>query len=462
MEYAEFLKHKSVMAQKCGFSAENVQISGKLFDWQRAVTSWAIERGRAGLFEDCGLGKTAQQVTWADAVAEYTGSLVLILAPLAVARQTQREGQKFDVEINIAETAADIRPGVNVTNYEKLYKFDHVPLGGVVLDESSILKAYTGKTKREIVARFKDTPFKLSCSATPAPNDLMELLNQAEFLGIMRSSEALSCWFIADQSNSGHYRLKGHAERDFWNWVASWAICIERPSDIGYSDAGYELPPLTEEDVILPSHEIKDIFAAVRERPDMSATGFHAEKRKTLKERAAACAQIAREESEQCVIWCYQNDEADELKRLLPEAVEIRGSDKAEVKERAALDFIDGKYKILISKPSIFGYGLNFQQCRRAIFCGLDYSYEGYYQAVRRFYRFGQEREVKITRVIGENEKAILDTINRKAAQKRQMARSMAEAMKEYQTAAVHGRSFKLDLAPQRAEMPAWLRSEIA
>lgn len=462
MEYAEFLKHKSVMAQKCGFSAENVQISGKLFDWQRAVITWAIERGRAGLFEDCGMGKTGQQATWANAVAEYTGSPVLILAPLAVARQTQREGQKFDVEINIAETAADIRPGVNVTNYEKLYKFDHVPLGGVVLDESSILKAYTGKTKREIVARFKDTPYKLSCSATPAPNDLMELLNQAEFLGIMRSSEALSCWFIADQSNSGHYRLKGHAERDFWNWVASWAICIERPSDIGYSDAGYELPPLTEEDVILPSHEIKDIFAAVRERPDMSATGFHAEKRKTLKERAAACAQIAREESEQCVIWCYQNDEADELKRLLPEAVEIRGNDKAEVKERAALDFVDGKYKILISKPSIFGYGLNFQQCRRAIFCGLDYSYEGYYQAVRRFYRFGQEREVKITRVIGENEKAILDTINRKAAQKRQMARSMAEAMKEYQTAAVHGRSFKLDLAPQRAEMPAWLRSEIA
>lgn len=462
MEYVDFLRRKSVVAQPCGFDSSPDQLSPKLFDWQRDVTSWAIQRGRAGLFEDCGLGKTAQQVTWANTIAEHTGSPVLVLAPLAVSRQTQREGTKFGVQINVAETAADIKMGVNVTNYEKLDKFDTSAFGGVVLDESSILKAYTGKTKREIVARFKGTPYKLSCSATPAPNDLMELLNQAEFLGIMRSSEALSCWFIADQSNSGHYRLKGHAERDFWRWVASWAICIERPSDIGYSDAGYELPPLTEEDVILPSHEVKDIFAAVRERPDMSATGFHAEKRKTLKERAAACAQIAREESEQCVIWCYQNDEADELKRLLPEAVEIRGSDKAEVKERAALDFVDGKYKILISKPSIFGYGLNFQQCRRAIFCGLDYSYEGYYQAVRRFYRFGQGREVKITRVIGENEKVILDTINRKAAQKQQMARSMAEAMKEYQTAAVHGRSFKLDLAPQRAEMPAWLRSEIA
>lgn len=462
MEYVDFLRRKTVMAQKQGFKTDMDNLSPRLFDWQRAVTSWAVERGRAGLFEDCGLGKTAQQVTWADAVAQYTDSPVLILAPLAVARQTQREGRKFGVLINVAETAADIQKGVNVTNYEKLDKFDTSDFGGVVLDESSILKAYTGKTKREIVSRFQDTPFKLSCSATPAPNDLMELLNQAEFLGIMRSSEALSCWFIADQSNSGHYRLKGHAERDFWNWVASWAICIERPSDIGYSDVGYELPPLTEEDVILPSHNVKDIFAAVRERPDLSATGFHAEKRKTLKERAAMCARLAREESEQCVIWCYQNDEADELKRLLPDAVEIRGSDKAEVKERAALDFIDGKYKILISKPSIFGYGLNFQQCRRAVFCGLDYSYEGYYQAVRRFYRFGQDQEVKITRVIGENEKTILDTINRKAAQKKQMARSMAEAMKEYQTAAIHGRSFKLDLAPQRAEMPEWLRSEIA
>ena len=436
------------------------KLPSRLFDWQRSVTEWSVKRGRAAMFEDCGLGKTGQQLAWADQVSERTGSPVIVLAPLAVAPQTKREGEKFGIPVNIAETDADILPGVNVTNYEKLDKFTLSRFSGVVLDESSILKAYTGAVKRQIISAFSETPYRLSCSATPAPNDLMELLNQAEFLGVMKSNEALACWFIADQSDSGHYRLKGHAEKDFWRWVASWAVCIEKPSDIGFSDEGYVLPPLAEHDVLLKGSEGADPLAAIREKPDMSATGYHAEKRKTLEQRAEHCAEIAASSDEQYVIWCYQNDEADLLKKLLPEAVEVRGSDKAGTKERAALDFIDGKRRVLISKPSIFGYGLNFQNCRNAVFCGLDFSYESYYQAVRRMYRFGQPLPVKVWRVVGERERAILDTIDHKARMKQQMARGMAEAMREFQTEAVRGREFNLTLEKQSADFPAWLRSE--
>ena len=431
-----------------------------LFDWQKAVTKFSVHAGRAGNFEDCGLGKTVQQSAWADQVSKHTGSPTLILAPLAVAPQTAREGKKFGIPINIAETAADIVHGVNVTNYEKLDKFDTSVFSGVVLDESSILKAYTGKVKREIVKKFADTPYRLSCSATPAPNDLMELLNQAEFLGIMKSSEALACWFIADQSNSGHYRLKGHAEKDFWHWVASWAVCISKPSDIGYSDEGYNLPKLAENDVTVKSAGEQNIFLACREKPDMSATGFHKEKRRTLKVRTEKCAEIANSTDEQIMIWCYQNDEAGALKRLLPDALEIRGSDTAKEKENAALRFVSGDVRVLISKPSIFGYGLNFQSCHNCVFCGLDYSYESYYQAVRRFYRFGQPLPVNVWRVIGENEKQILETINRKAQMKSDMGRSMADAMRDAQIENLRGREFKLDLRVQQASMPEWLRSE--
>ncbi len=460
MDYIEFLKQKQMTAHPTGF--ESGPLPKRLFDWQTAVTAWSVRRGRASLFEDCGLGKTGQQLSWAQEVSWQASGPVLVLTPLAVAAQTKREGFKFGIPVTIAETADDIQPGVNVTNYEKLDKFDTGRFAGVVLDESSILKAYTGKVKREIVKSFAETPYRLTCSATPAPNDLMELLNQAEFLGIMKSSEALSCWFIADQSDAGHYRLKGHAEKDFWRWVASWAVCIEKPSDIGYSDEGYILPQISEEDVTVQSEAPEDVFSAIREKPDMSATGFHKEKRRTVRQRAERCAEIATSSQEQFVVWCYQNDEADLLKSLIPGAVEIRGSDKAEWKEQAALDFIDGRYRVLISKPSIFGYGLNFQNCYNMAFCGMDYSFESYYQAIRRSYRFGQTHDVNIWRVIGENERIILDTIDRKARQKQRMARSMSEAMREFQTEALQGREFTLNLEKQSAGFPAWLRSEVA
>lgn len=456
--YKDFLEGKVRANQSYGFEPKGDLQA--LFPWQRDVAAWACKKGRAALFEDCGLGKTPQQLAWGDEVHKATGSPVLILAPLAVSRQTVREGKKFGIDVNLVETDADVVNGLNITNYEKLDKLDTGRFSGVVLDESSILKAYTGKVKRQIVRAFRDTPYRLCATATPAPNDLMELLNHAEFLGIMRSNEALPCWFIADQSNSGHYRLKGHAQEDFWRWVASWAVCISKPSDIGYSDEGYALPPLNEVDEILSTSNIGGMEEIAR-TIQISATGFHREKRRTLGIRTQRCAELANATSEQVLVWCYQNDEADALKKLIPDAVEVRGSDKTEVKERAAVDFAEGRKRVLISKPSIFGYGLNFQNCHEAIFCGMDYSYESYYQAVRRLYRFGQTQPVTIRRVMSDTERHVLEVVEQKARLKQEMGVSMGQAMKEFQTDAIRGRNFTLNLSPQMAIMPEWLKEAI-
>lgn len=462
MNYHNFLQAKQIASVDSGFSISADSLCPAAFDWQRAITEWALRKGKAALFEDCGLGKTLQQLMWADKVAGHTNAPVLIFAPLAVSQQTRQEGAKFGISVNIAEAQSDIKPGVNITNYEKLEKFD-ARFGGLVLDESSILKSYMGKTKRLLVEKFRDVPYKLAATATPAPNDLMELLNHAEFLGVMRSSEALSVWFIADQSESGKYRLKGHAENDFWEWVASWAVCIETPADIGYSDEGYVLPPLNEQDVILPVSELSDDFTqGLARQVDLSATGFYRERARTLSQRTRKCAEIATSTGEQHVIWCGTNDEADALKKLIPDAVEIRGNHKATEKEKAAFGFVNGDIRVLISKPSIFGWGLNFQQCRNSVFCGLDYSYESYYQAVRRFYRFGQSREVNVWRVLGSTEQGILDTINRKQSQKQQMAVSMAAAMRDIQTKQIRGHAFQLTLEQPSIIVPSWIKSEVA
>lgn len=458
MEYNEFLKRKQVQKQATGITVDLQELNSKAFEWQRFCTKWALEQGKAALFEDCGLGKTLQQLMWADKISKANNKPVLILAPLAVAPQTKQEGVKFGIDVNICDNMADVKNGINITNYEKLDKFNANSFCGIVLDESSILKSYMGKTKRLLVDKFKDIPYKLACTATPAPNDLMELLNHAEFLNIMRSSEALAIWFIADQKQSGKYRLKGHAKKDFWNWVAQWAMCISKPSDIGYSDSGYKLSGLEEIDVVVDSLRPETAFEDIVRVVDVSATGYHKERRRTLKARTQKTAEIVNNSNEQFVVWCGLNDEADELKKLFgSEAVEVRGSDKSEKKEKAAIDFQSGKVKILISKPSIFGYGLNFQNCHNTVFCGMDYSFENYYQAVRRFYRFGQKDKVKVYRVLGDTEKNILETVNRKAEMKSYMQSSMADVMRDIQT---KKHSFILDLTDNKYKMPIWVKGE--
>lgn len=458
--YDDFLASKAVRAVPNGFGLprEWTPPHGEksLFDWQRAVIEWACKAGRAAIFADCGMGKTAMQVVWADEVSRHTDGSVLIVAPLAVAPQTVREGASFGVDVEYVRSQRPKPARIEVTNYEMLEHFDATRYQGVVLDESSILKSFMGKTKRAITGMFSKTPYRLACTATPSPNDLMELLNHAEFLGIMRSTEALSEWFIAEQGQSGNYRLKRHAESDFWQWVASWAVALTKPSDMGdgYSDDGFVLPPLEEVDVVVEVDQTEGAEESLFRDISMSATGFQKEKQRTLAARCEKCAEIAGQADGQVVVWCYRNDEADELARLIPDAVEVRGSDSLDDKERAVLDFVDGRTRVLISKPSMFGFGLNLQCCHECVFCGMDYSYEGYYQAIRRFYRFGQESPVKVWRVLGETELNILETVARKADMHKKMTESIAANMRG---AATRRERFVIGERAREVEVADWM-----
>lgn len=457
MEYVDFLKSKLKAHQPSGF--EPGPLNPALMDFQRDIESWGIRKGRCAYFLDTGLGKTLEQLEFARQVNNHTGKNVLILAPLAVSKQTEREARKFGISVNLCREQAEVKPGVNITNYEMLRHFRPEEFAGIVLDESSILKSYMGKTKMNLVNSFSATPYRLCCTATPAPNDHMEILNHAEFLGVMKSSEALSIWFINDSNNMGTYRLKNHAVGAFWEWVSTWAVCIQKPSDLGYEDGGFQLPPLHEHEHIIdidlydPTFSNGTLFRTV----ETSATAYYKEKRHTAEIRAKKTAELA-DGTEQAMVWCETDFEADLLKKYIPGAVEVRGSHTIEHKEQSALRFIDGDIRVLISKPSIFGFGLNFQNCHRTIFCGLSYSYEDYYQAIRRFYRFGQKHEVQAHIVIGSTERGILDTIHRKRAQHEEMQRNMFGGIKEIQNANIKGTSYKLNLAEKKIELPRWCK----
>ncbi len=417
MNYNDFLKNKILNYPDSGFRVRESKLNSNLFDFQAAVTKWALRKGRAAIFADCGLGKTAMQLEWANQILRRENKSILILAPLAVSYQTQKEGEKFGIECKIIESQTDVnKPGIYITNYEKLHKIDPNEYVGIVADESSILKSYTGKTKRQILESFKRTKYKLPCTATPSPNDHMEILNHAEFLNVMKSNEALAIWFINDRMHAGNCRLKKHAVKDFWQWVASWAVSFSLPSDLGFEDGDFILPPLNiiEDNIFVDTTKNSGKGRLFR-IPEMSATDFHKEKRLTNKDRAKHIAKIVTKKSDTIFcIWCDTNYEADELVKLLPSAVEVRGSDTIKKKEQSAIDFINGNIRVLISKPKIFGFGLNFQICNNVIFNGLSYSYESFYQATRRFWRFGQDKEVNVRIVIGQTEKQILNVIRQK------------------------------------------------
>ncbi len=457
ISYETFLKGKQKTLQPTGFECEPE--NNNLFDFQRTITKWALKKGRSGLFLDTGLGKTICELVYSEEVYKKTNKNILIVAPLAVSKQTAREADKFGIEVNLCRTQKDVKKGINITNYEMLKHFDVSSFIGGVLDESSILKSYTGTIKQELIKQFRNTPYKISCTATPSPNNTMEILNQAEFLGVMKSNEALAIWFINDTSRSGNYVLKGHAVKPFWEWVSTWAVCINKPSDIGFSDEGYVLPELRENTVILDINELSDDPASegLFRKIETNATAYHKEKRYTAEKRAIQCAEIATS-ADQHVIWCNTDYEADLLKKYIPDAVEVRGSHKTEYKEDAALNFIDGNIKILISKPKIFGYGLNFQNCNNTVFCGTDYSWENYYQAVRRFYRFGQKKPVNVHTVIGSTEKQILDVVHKKAKLQDEMKSAMYGSIKAIQNANIRGTEFKLNLNTPKITVPEWLK----
>jgi len=397
-DYQTFLANKQVTAKEYGFDVPAADVHPKMFAFQRDIVRWAVKRGRAATFLECGLGKTFISLEWAKHVANHTGGKVLILEPLAVAPQTIREGQKFEVEARTVESQSDVGDArIVVTNYERLHLFDPKAFDGVVLDESSILKSFMGQTKRKLVEAFAHTPFKLACTATPAPNDHMELGNHAEFLGVMNSNEMLSRWFINDTMKSGSYRLKNHARKDFWRWLTSYAVCLSKPSDLGaeYDIPDYDLPSLDLHEYRLSAsaETIARSWSQGLLIPDTnpSSTTLHKVKRESLKDRVGKSLELveALSSDEPIVIWCDTNYEADALMKAFPKAIEVRGSQLPKMKEARLNAFTNGSERMLITKPDIAGFGLNWQHCANHIFVGVSFSFEKTYQALRRSYRFG-------------------------------------------------------------------------
>jgi hypothetical protein len=455
-DYATFLATKTPRQAASGITVAS-GLNPKLFDWQQEIVRWALKRGRAAIFADCGLGKGPMALEWARHVAAFTGRPALILAPLAVAQQFAREGAKFGVPVTICRSGADLRPGVNVTNYEMLAHFTAGGVAGIVLDESSILKNFMGKTKRLLVEMWAATPYRLCCTATPAPNDHMEIGNHAEFLGIMPSNEMLTRWFINDTSRTGEYRLKGHAVADFWRWVSTWAVATRTPADLGYPANRYILPPLHHQTITVPVDRLTNAGDQLFRTPEMSATSLHRELRLTAPARAEVVAGLVNGSADAWLVWCNTEYEATELTRRIPAAREVKGSQTIGQKEATLADFIDGRLRVLISKPSICGLGLNLQHCHNAVFTGLSYSYEQSYQATRRIYRFGQTESVHVYEVLAETETAILSTL----AVKRAAHEEMMTHMIRYQQGLAPSADLTLAAYEPRMPMalPPWLRS---
>lgn len=435
MEYADFLERKAIVDLPTGHSPK--ELNPKLFDFQREITAWAIRRGRAAIFADCGLGKSPMQLAWADAVMRHINKPVLILAPLAVSKQTKREGSKFGYEVNICRSDIDVKNGINITNYELLHKFNIGRFGCIVLDESSILKSFTGKYRNQIIEATARTPYRLACTATPAPNDYMELGNHAEFLGVVTRSEMLSMFFINDTSDVGTWRLKGHAQSEFWRWLCSWSVMIGKPSDIGFDDDGFILPPLNvvEHTVKygkpLPGRLFLDPAETLSERREA--------RKATIKERCEKVAEMVNSSREPWLVWCGLNAESELLTKLIDGAVEVKGSDDNDHKESALIGFANGDLRVLVSKTKIAGFGLNFQRCNNMAFCGLSDSYESYYQAIRRCWRFGQERIVNVHIVTSDMEKNVVENIRRKEADATNMRGAMVNNMSDISSVEIRG-----------------------
>ena len=460
MNYDEFLHSKQRIPPACGFDRPKEKMNPMMFEWQKDITRWALRKGRAALFEDCGNGKTIQQLEFCRAVCNHTGMPSLIVAPLTVGEQTKRESEKFGYTAALCRTQKDVQFGINITNYEMLDHFDPDSFGGVVLDESSILKNCMGKVRTQIIEMFRNVPYRLSCTATPSPNDYMELGNQVEFLGIMSRTEMLATYFTHDGSDTSKWRLKGHAEDRFWEWVATWAVVLTCPGDLGYPNNGYILPDLVmHEHLVDVSTSMDDgLFGWVAQ----TLTERRDARRMSLRERCAKAAEIVSfDPDEQWVVWCDLNDESEMLTSLIPGAVEVRGSDKPDDKAKSLRGFADGSVRYLVTKPSIAGFGMNWQNCHNMIFVGLSDSYEAMYQAIRRCYRFGQKFPVNVHIVTSAAEGAVKANIERKEAQAEFMKKNMVQHTKEILEQDIRGAvRIVIPYNPQVDMLiPEWLRS---
>lgn len=435
MSYAEFLAAKQKRAAAVGI--EPGELSPMLKPFQKWCTEWALRQGRAALFQGCGLGKSWQAIEWASVVAKNTRKPVLILTPLAVAPQFEREAAKMGHYVRYVRDPSEMADGclVYVTNYDRIDKFESVVsmLGGVVLDESSILKAFDGKTRTRLIEVFAGTPYRLCCTATPSPNDPVELGNHAEFLGVMRHVDMQQRFFEHDAGDTGNWVLKGHARRAFWRWVATWAICLNKPSDIGFDDTGYDLPPLEwHEHVVtvesVASEEKQLSFSATYEASTLGEQ--RVVRRESMAERVAKAAEIVNADREQWIVWAALNPESEALTKAIDGAIEVTGSQSADEKEARIMQFLDGNARVLVTKMGICGFGLNAQVVARQLFVGIEHSFESQYQAVRRSWRFGQSRPVHAHQIRTSADGRIMANIRRKQEEFNDMHRSMVEVIR--------------------------------
>lgn len=457
-DYRDFLASKAQYGADSGFAP--VWMPDFLFPFQVAMVEWSLRRGRAALFEDCGLGKTPQQLVWAENVVRKTNRSVLILTPLAVAQQTVREAHKFGIECR--RSFGDLDPGAHivVTNYEKLHKFTPSDFSGVVCDESSAIKAFNGKRRAEVTEFMRTVPYRLLCTATAAPNDYIELGTSSEALGEMGQTDMLGRFFVNDQNtcdmkvkwrNQGGtgrgWRFKGHAEVPFWRWVSSWARAMRKPSDFGFENDGFNLPPLVEREHIVETRTLAPgmLFA-------LPADNFfeeREERRRTIAERCEMAAELVAGDAP-AVVWCHLNDEGDRLAKLIPDGRQVSGSDSDEAKEEAYEAFATGQLRVLVIKPKIGAYGLNWQHCAHVV-TFASHSYEQYYQAVRRCWRFGQTRPVVVDLVVTEGERAVKDNMRRKSEAADAMFAALVAHMNDAMNLG-HGDGFE-----KLTEVPSWL-----
>jgi len=417
MKYEEFIDQKISTIKESGFEATDLSIH--LFEFQSFIVKRALKKGRYAIFADCGLGKTIMQLEWSVQVARHTKSKVLILAPLAVTSQTEHEAVKFGYDLSM----------IDIYNYEQLHNIDPSIYAGIVLDESSILKNFEGKIKKQIIDSFSDTPYKLACTATPSPNDPMEIGNHSEFLNVMSRSEMLAMFFVHDGGDTSQWRIKGHAYKQFYHFIASWAVMLNRPEDIGFHMDGYSLPGLNmiEHKITTPKRDNESLFNDMA----VSATNFNQELRNTRHERMKKAAEIANATDEQVIIWIKHNDEGKWLTDNIPDAIEVKGSDDPDLKKKSLLGFADGDFRVLVTKSKIAQFGLNYQNCHIQIFASLDFSFEALYQSIRRSYRFGQQKPVDIHIITTDTMQNVIQSINDKQKLFLSMQQEMADTMNE-------------------------------
>ena len=461
MNYHEFIKNKAIVYQPSGF--ECTERNENLFGWQNDVVRWALRKGKCAIFSDCGTGKTRMLLQWASMVHKHENRAVLILAPLAVAQQTKAEGVICGIDVKVVRDQSECENGLNITNYEMLQHFDASFFCGVVLDESSIIKHKDGKTRQMIQDMFEETAYKLCCTATPAPNDFMELGTHAQFLGVMKQTEMLATFFVHDGGETQNWRLKGHAEKKFFEWVAGWAACFKRPQDLGYEEEGYELPDLRihEETVESTSTELIDgqmmMFAPVGK----TLLERRSARRNSLQDRVNRAAEIANATGEQVLVWCDLNSESKALTEAINGAVEVEGSMSLEEKEKGITGFLKGENRVLVSKPSIAGFGINAQNAHIEIFVGLSDSFEAYYQAVRRCWRFGQDKPVDVYIIISDAEGAVKENIQRKQRDAERMTDELIGFTREFLQSDLKQTKRDVDeyYAFEQMEVPEWMRT---